>query len=78
MVVDADGDDEDVDPAALNEEIKAKRDMEGLEDLMARMGAGESTSAERVPARPTAEDVGRLKERLLAIAHSMGLELQWY
>ena len=69
-------DDEDVDPAALNEEIRDKRDMEGLEDLMARMGAG-AGPAPAPRARPTAEDVARLRDRLMAVAQSLGLALQW-
>ncbi|PIL22604.1 hypothetical protein GSI_15294 [Ganoderma sinense ZZ0214-1] len=78
------GEDEDdvTDPAALNEELRAKRDMEGLEDLMAQMSSGVSGSASGAkanPKRPTAEDVVRLKERLLAIARELGLEVdvQW-
>ncbi|KAI1790125.1 hypothetical protein LXA43DRAFT_521396 [Ganoderma leucocontextum] len=83
----AHADEEDLaDPAALNEELKAKRDMESLEDLMARMssgGSGSGSGADANPksngARPTAEDVVRLKERLLAIARELGLDLvvQW-
>ena len=81
-----DEDGEDVtDPAVLNEDLKAKRDMEGLEDLMAQMSSGGSGSASgpdantKNTARPTAEDVAQLKERLLAIAQESGLELnvQW-
>ena len=76
MDADADEDAADLaDPAKLNEEIKEKRDMEGLEDLMAQMNAGGSGSA--VQTRPKAEDVARLKERLLAIAQSLGMSLQW-
>ena len=81
--MDADDDDDLVaDPAAPNEDLKAKRDMESLEDLMAQMSSGSSGSASGVKAnlkRPTAEDVVQLKERLLAIARELGLELevQW-
>lgn len=74
MAVDS-ADDDEADPAALNEDIRDKRDMEGLEDLMARMGAG--TTAAAAPARPTPQDVTRLRERLLGIARGLGLELQW-
>ena len=76
-----DEDEDDVtDPAELNEELKAKRDMEGLEDLMARMGsAGDGAAARLEPTRPTAQDVVRLKDRLLAIARELGLgvTVQW-
>ncbi|KAI0720541.1 hypothetical protein C8T65DRAFT_567670 [Cerioporus squamosus] len=66
------------DPAKLNEEIKDKRDMESLEDLMARMGApGTTSSVSPAPARPTANDVARLKERLMGIAQGLRLALQW-
>ena len=81
--MDADDDDDLVaDPAAPNEDLKAKRDMESLEDPMAQMSSGSSGSASGVKAnlkRPTAEDVVQLKERLLAIARELGLELevQW-
>ncbi|KAI0647982.1 hypothetical protein C8Q79DRAFT_925015 [Trametes meyenii] len=71
-----DDDAEDLsDPANLNEEIKEKREIEGLEDLMAQMNASSGGSA--APARPKAEDVARLKERLLNIAGGLGLSLQW-
>ncbi|KAI0667593.1 hypothetical protein C8Q78DRAFT_981473 [Trametes maxima] len=71
-----DDDTEDLsDPANLNEVIKDKRDIEGLEDLMAQMNASAGGSV--APARPKAEDVARLKERLLGIAGGLGLSLQW-
>ncbi|KAI0657354.1 hypothetical protein C8Q70DRAFT_919729 [Cubamyces menziesii] len=77
MDADADEDAADLtDPAKLNEEIKEKRDMEGLEDLMAQMNA-DGGSGSAVQTRPKAEDVARLKERLLAIAQSLGMSLQW-
>ncbi|KAI0335828.1 hypothetical protein GY45DRAFT_1239813 [Cubamyces sp. BRFM 1775] len=77
--MDADEDAADLtDPAKLNEEIKEKRDMEGLEDLMKQMNAGGgSGSGSAVQARPKAEDVARLKERLLGIAQGLGMSLQW-
>lgn len=63
------------DPANLNEEIKEKRDMEGLEDLMAQMNASGGGSG-AAQARPTPEDVARLKERLLNLARGLGLNPQ--
>ncbi|RPD62472.1 hypothetical protein L226DRAFT_610974 [Lentinus tigrinus ALCF2SS1-7] len=63
------------DPAKLNEEIKDKRDMENLEDLMAQVGSSNAPSV--APARPTTEDVTRLKARLMSIAQGLGLPLQW-
>ncbi|KAI0712235.1 hypothetical protein C8Q76DRAFT_768941 [Earliella scabrosa] len=65
------------DPAKSNEEIKDKRDMEGLEDLLAQMSAPGADGRSVPPARPTADDVARLRERLLSIARSLGLTLQW-
>ena len=65
------------DPAKSNEEIKDKRDMEGLEDLLAQMSAPGADGRSVPPARPTADDVARLRESLLAIAQSLGLALQW-
>ncbi len=77
--MDADEDAADLtDPAKLNEEIKDKRDVESLEDLMAQMGApGTTSGAAPAPTRPTANDVARIKERLMGIAQGLGLALQW-
>lgn len=72
----ADSDGEDLaDPASLNEELKGKRDMEGLEDLMAQMTAGGGSAAAQT--RPKAADIAQLKERLLGIAEASGLKPQW-
>ncbi|KAI0770372.1 hypothetical protein C8Q74DRAFT_895355 [Fomes fomentarius] len=67
------------DPTKLNEELKDKRDVERLEDLMAQLSApgGGSSASAPAPARPTAEDVAQLKRRLLSIAQGLGLALQW-
>ncbi|KAI0826872.1 hypothetical protein BC628DRAFT_1319549 [Trametes gibbosa] len=65
-----------VDPANLNEEIKERRDIEGLEDLMAQMNASDESGGV-AQARPRAGDVVLLKERILKIAHGLGLNLQW-
>ncbi|CDO76093.1 hypothetical protein BN946_scf184649.g19 [Trametes cinnabarina] len=64
------------DPAKLNEEIKEKRDIEGLEDLIAQMNAS-GASEGAAQARPKEEDVARLKQRLLAASQGIGLSLQW-
>ncbi|OSD07140.1 hypothetical protein PYCCODRAFT_1456088 [Trametes coccinea BRFM310] len=75
--MDGDDDAEDLtDPANLNEEIKQKRDVERIEDLLAKMTANVAGEG-AAQARPTVEDVARLKERLLAIAQGLGLSLQW-
>lgn len=73
---DKDSDGEDLaDPASLNEELKGKREMEGLEDLMAQMTAGGGSAAAQ--ARPKAADIAQLKGRLLAVAEASGLRPQW-
>ncbi|KAH9933140.1 uncharacterized protein BXZ73DRAFT_46587 [Epithele typhae] len=64
-----------MDATDLNDDLKQKKDMEGLEDLMARMGAGAGASS--APERPTAEDVNRLKARLVAVAAALGLDVEW-
>jgi len=60
----------------MNEELKEKRAIESLEDMMKRMGAGEMTAAD-TQSRPTAEDVHRLKERLVILSESIGIPVQW-
>lgn len=56
--------------ADVPEEVQAARDVESLEDMMARMGAG---AAAPPAGRPTMEDVARLEERLRVLAGAMGL-----
>ncbi|PCH40163.1 hypothetical protein WOLCODRAFT_136699 [Wolfiporia cocos MD-104 SS10] len=67
--------DEEIDPMETNEELKEKRDMEKLEDMLTQMSAGatEPLSA----ARPTMDDVRRLKERLRFICGSLEINPQW-
>ena len=67
----ADEDDREMD-VELGEEVQSKRDMESLEDAMARMGAG-SMSAEDRKGRPTAEDVVKLTGRLRTLSEKLGL-----
>ena len=52
-----------------NEELKAKRDMERLEDLMA--GTSASTSSNGKP-RPKAQDLQQIKQRLFQLFHHLG------
>jgi hypothetical protein len=55
----------------LGEEIGEKRRMEGVEDMLARLSAGEGIG--QVQGRPSREDVQRLKMRLEALAARLGL-----
>ena len=57
-----------------NEELQGKRDVESLEDMMARMGAGTS-KADQKTGRPTAADVEKLAARLQSLAEGLGLSL---
>lgn len=57
-----------------DEGLQVKRDIESLEDMMARMGATNGRVEEKT-GRPSAEDVERLSARLKALAESLGLGL---
>ncbi|THH29252.1 hypothetical protein EUX98_g4944 [Antrodiella citrinella] len=59
----------------LGEKVEGKRQMESLEDAMARMGAG-SMASEDKRGRPTREDVVVLTTRLKALAEKLELPLQ--
>lgn len=54
-----------------NEDIATKRDIEGLEDMLANLGASNDA------ARPTIEDVRALKSRLEVLSIRLGLNLNW-
>ncbi|EED82301.1 predicted protein [Postia placenta Mad-698-R] len=59
----------------LTEELKEKKDMEKLEDLMMQLNPEPaSTSSAK---RPTMDDVRRLKERLAALSVRLQLEPRW-
>ncbi|KIK78741.1 hypothetical protein PAXRUDRAFT_834464 [Paxillus rubicundulus Ve08.2h10] len=59
---------------AENEELVQKRDMEGLEDMLAQLTAGVASAPGAPPqARPTKEDVAKLKQRLRALGAKLGL-----
>ncbi|KAF4612339.1 hypothetical protein D9613_003930 [Agrocybe pediades] len=53
-----------------NEQIAAKRDIEGLEDMLANLGSAKE-------ARPTVEDVHSLKSRLEVLSIRLGLNVNW-
>ncbi|ESK93919.1 hypothetical protein Moror_12967 [Moniliophthora roreri MCA 2997] len=58
-----------------NEEVADKRKMEGLEDMLARLTPG--TNAMPSQARPTMDDVHRLKYRLRVLSKAAGLGINW-
>lgn len=67
---DDDGDDDIV----LNEELQEKREMESLEDMMARISAGAIPATDR-KGRPTAADVTALSVRLKTLAGRLNMSL---
>ncbi|RDB23927.1 hypothetical protein Hypma_009245 [Hypsizygus marmoreus] len=56
----------------VSEEIEERKKMEGVEDMLVRMSAGENVNA---PTRPTAEDVLKLKARLGTLCARLGLSI---
>ena len=54
------------------EEVQDKRAIESLEDMLAQMGGGSTTTK-----RPSMDDVNELQNRLLAICGQLGLSVQW-
>jgi hypothetical protein len=58
----------------VGEELAEKREMEGIEDLLAKLTAGKNT---KDSGRPTVEDLIRLNERLQALSSRLSLELTW-
>lgn len=60
----------------MNEEIADKREVEGLEDLLANLSADNGKSRER-HARPTMDDVQFLKDRLRLLTNRLDLRIEW-
>ncbi|KAF6749714.1 hypothetical protein DFP72DRAFT_912499 [Ephemerocybe angulata] len=58
-----------------SEELKDKKDVEGLEDLLAGMSAS-GNGKERRPQRPTMQDFEVVKRRLEALVGTLGLQIQ--
>jgi len=56
----------------VNEETEKRKQMEGVEDMLAGLSTGEGVNA---PGRPTTEDVVKLKERLQALSSRVGLRV---
>ncbi|KAL0952372.1 hypothetical protein HGRIS_006649 [Hohenbuehelia grisea] len=57
-----------------NEALEEKRKLEQVEDMLAGMTSNEGSSSG--PARPTIEDVARLRQRLEALNASLGMNLE--
>ncbi|TFK36512.1 hypothetical protein BDQ12DRAFT_686541 [Crucibulum laeve] len=60
----------------VNEEIAEKREVEGLEDMLAKLTAGTSMGAHET-GRPTEDDVRVLKGRLENLVQRMGITVNW-
>ena len=57
-----------------DEGLQVKRDIESLEDMMARISAGTIPATDK-SGRPTMDDVGRLTTRVKALANALQLPL---
>ena len=60
----------------MNEEIADKREVEGLEDMLANLSADNGKSREK-HARPTIGDVQVLKDRLRLLTNRLDLGIAW-
>jgi len=60
----------------VNEEIAAKRDLEGIEDMLADLTAGNGKS-KGAGERPTIDDLRTLKERLMLLSKRLDLGINW-
>jgi len=58
-----------------NEEIADRRQMEGIEDMLAQLTSG--TGNENGEKRPTMDDVGNLEQRLRVLTEGLGLGSLW-
>lgn len=58
----------------VNDDIEKRRQMEGVEDMLARLSAGTET---KTTGRPTEGDVLQLKVRLTALSGRLGLSVNW-
>ena len=58
----------------VHEKIAAKRDIEGIEDMLANLAAGTNSSS---TARPSIDDVRILKDRLKILSDRLSLQIQW-
>ncbi|KAH9475225.1 Protein YAE1 [Psilocybe cubensis] len=60
----------------VHEDLAAKRDMEGIEDMLASLSAGNG-KIRGESARPTPEDVQALKSRLGILSNRLALDINW-
>lgn len=67
-----DADDDDDEIVEMSEERRAKREIEGLEDMMMKLN-GNSVPGK---SRPTMDDVRRVKMELFALCGELGMLLQ--
>lgn len=65
--------DDDEDIVEMSEEIRTKRDIEGLEDMMAMLNAGDRREAAEGRPRPTMDDVRMMREELRKLCRELGL-----
>jgi len=56
------------------EKIAAKRDIEGIEDMLANLAAGSNPTG---TTRPSVDDVRILKDRLKVLSHRLNLQIEW-
>lgn len=70
-------DGEEFDDVEANEELAEKRKMETLEDMLARLTPGTKEATQTEQARPTIEDVQRLKGRLKVLCDDLGFPVNW-
>jgi hypothetical protein len=58
----------------VHEKIAAKRDIEGIEDMLANLTAGTNPIG---TARPSVGDVRILKDRLKVLSDRLSLQIEW-
>jgi hypothetical protein len=67
---------EGVEIDVVHEKIAAKRDIEGIEDMLASLTAGKNLTASGA-ARPSVEDVRTLKDRLKVLSDFLNLQIEY-
>ena len=59
----------------VHEKIAAKRDMEGIEDMLTNLATGTNPSG--TATRPSVDDVRILKNRLKVLSDRLNLQIDW-